>query len=246
MLLFQLLQQNFNRVKRCIMVLISYGTYINSCFEWESKKRSLISFLVWNRRACSRTQINPWWCCLCWVTSIRLNNQTQTIMKHKSSQPEPDLDPVPHNSSLYPQHWVELWIKVTCMKKKVSTQRQAWEWIIKKTKNIFQWKKTKRQQFSSWFSVFLFCLQLFVVTVWNFELYMLPLALLLLLVWNFVFSSGRETAEMVRKVWKSLSVFGACEKWKSLPAPLLLLQTMEAMFEWEDEDEDKEDKVVPP
>uniref|UniRef100_A0A8C2WDJ9 Multiple C2 and transmembrane domain containing 1 n=1 Tax=Cyclopterus lumpus TaxID=8103 RepID=A0A8C2WDJ9_CYCLU len=49
----QLLQQNFNRVKRCIMVLISYGAYINSCFEWESTQRSIISFVlfvvvVWN------------------------------------------------------------------------------------------------------------------------------------------------------------------------------------------------------
>nr|XP_046231059.1 multiple C2 and transmembrane domain-containing protein 1 isoform X2 [Scatophagus argus] len=96
----QLLQQNFNRVKRCIMVLISYGTYINSCFEWESTQRSLISFV------------------------------------------------------------------------------------------------------------------LFVVAVWNFELYMLPLALLLLLVWNFFFCSSRETADV----------------------------SMEAMFEWEDEEEDKEDK----
>uniref|UniRef100_UPI003AAFB485 multiple C2 and transmembrane domain-containing protein 1 isoform X2 n=1 Tax=Centroberyx gerrardi TaxID=166262 RepID=UPI003AAFB485 len=48
-----LLQQNFNRVKRCIMVLINYGTYINSCFEWESAQRSIISFVlfvavVWN------------------------------------------------------------------------------------------------------------------------------------------------------------------------------------------------------
>uniref|UniRef100_UPI003AABB246 multiple C2 and transmembrane domain-containing protein 1 isoform X5 n=1 Tax=Centroberyx gerrardi TaxID=166262 RepID=UPI003AABB246 len=41
-----LLQQNFNRVKRCIMVLINYGTYINSCFEWESAQRSIISFVV--------------------------------------------------------------------------------------------------------------------------------------------------------------------------------------------------------
>ncbi|XP_070781252.1 multiple C2 and transmembrane domain-containing protein 1 isoform X8 [Enoplosus armatus] len=100
----QLLQQNFNRVKRCIMVLISYGTYINSCFEWESAQRSIISFV------------------------------------------------------------------------------------------------------------------LFVVVVWNFELYMLPLALLLLLVWNYLFSSSRETADTVRK------------------------QSMEAMFEWEDDEEDKEDK----
>ncbi|XP_037608948.1 multiple C2 and transmembrane domain-containing protein 1 isoform X2 [Sebastes umbrosus] len=96
----QLLQQNFNRVKRCIMVLISYGTYINSCFEWESAQRSIVSFL------------------------------------------------------------------------------------------------------------------LFVVVVWNFELYMLPLALLLLLVWNYFFSCSRETADM----------------------------SVEAMFEWEDEEEDKEDK----
>uniref|UniRef100_A0AAQ5ZQ69 Multiple C2 and transmembrane domain-containing protein 1 n=1 Tax=Amphiprion ocellaris TaxID=80972 RepID=A0AAQ5ZQ69_AMPOC len=95
----QLLQQNFNRVKRCIMVLISYGTYINSCFEWESAQRSIISFL-------------------------------------------------------------------------------------------------------------------FVVVVWNFELYMLPLGLLLLLVWNYFFSSSRDMTDM----------------------------SMEAMFEWEDEDEDKEDK----
>ncbi|XP_061590043.1 multiple C2 and transmembrane domain-containing protein 1 isoform X2 [Cololabis saira] len=96
----QLLQQNFNRVKRCIMVLISYGTYINSCFEWESPQRSVISFV------------------------------------------------------------------------------------------------------------------LFVVAVWNFELYMLPLALLLLLVWNYVFSCSRETADV----------------------------SMEAVFEWEDEEDDKEDK----
>lgn len=44
---FQLLQQNFNRVKRCIMVLLSWGTFINSCFEWESAQRSLVSFVVW-------------------------------------------------------------------------------------------------------------------------------------------------------------------------------------------------------
>ncbi|KAM9306516.1 multiple C2 and transmembrane domain-containing protein 1 isoform 7-T8 [Pholidichthys leucotaenia] len=96
----QLLQQNFNRAKRCIMVLISFGTFINSCFEWESAQRSIISFV------------------------------------------------------------------------------------------------------------------LFVVVVWNFELYMLPLALLLLLVWNYFFCSSREAAEV----------------------------SMDATFEWEDEDEEKEDK----
>ncbi|XP_034752909.1 multiple C2 and transmembrane domain-containing protein 1-like [Etheostoma cragini] len=99
----QLLQQNFNRVKRCIMVLISYGTYINSCFEWESAQRSIFSFVV------------------------------------------------------------------------------------------------------------------FVVVVWNFELYMLPLALLLLLVWNYFFSSSRGTAD-----------------------------SAEAVFDWEDEEEDKEDKESEP
>ncbi|KAK5620706.1 Multiple C2 and transmembrane domain-containing protein 1 [Crenichthys baileyi] len=96
----QLLQQNFNRVKRCIMVLFSYGTYINSCFEWESSQRSITAFI------------------------------------------------------------------------------------------------------------------LFVVVVWNFELYMLPLGLVLLLVWNYFFSSSREVAET----------------------------SMEAMFEWEVEEEDKEEK----
>ncbi|XP_028273900.1 multiple C2 and transmembrane domain-containing protein 1 isoform X5 [Parambassis ranga] len=100
----QLLQQNFNRVKRCIMVLISYGTYINSCFEWESTQRSIVSFV------------------------------------------------------------------------------------------------------------------LFVVVVWNFELYMLPLALLLLLVWNYFFCSSRDAADT----------------------------SMEAMFEWEDEEEDKDDKDSEP
>lgn len=96
----QLLQQNFNRVKRCIMALFSYGTYINSLFEWECAQRSLISFV------------------------------------------------------------------------------------------------------------------LFVVVVWNFELYMLPLALLLLLVWNYFFSTSRDTSDM----------------------------SVDAMFEWEDEEEDKDDK----
>ncbi|XP_063065903.1 multiple C2 and transmembrane domain-containing protein 1-like isoform X2 [Engraulis encrasicolus] len=41
----QLLQQNFSRVKRCIMFLINVGTYINSCFEWESPQRSILAFL---------------------------------------------------------------------------------------------------------------------------------------------------------------------------------------------------------
>ncbi|KAL6096423.1 mctp1 [Pungitius sinensis] len=100
----QLLQQNFNRVKRCIMVLISYGAFINSCFEWESAQRSIISFV------------------------------------------------------------------------------------------------------------------LFVVVVWNFEVYMLPMALLLLLVWNYVMSSIRGTTDT----------------------------SLDAMFEWEDEEEDREDKEAEP
>ncbi|XP_055009345.1 multiple C2 and transmembrane domain-containing protein 1 isoform X3 [Boleophthalmus pectinirostris] len=100
----QLLQQNFNRAKRCIMVLLSYGTYINSCFEWESAQRSLISFV------------------------------------------------------------------------------------------------------------------LFVVVVWNFELYMLPFALLLLLIWNYFFSMSRDSSDA----------------------------SVEAMFEWEDEEEDKDDKESEP
>ncbi|KAM8828954.1 multiple C2 and transmembrane domain-containing protein 1 isoform 2-T2 [Spinachia spinachia] len=100
----QLLQQNFNRVKRCIMVLISYGTFINSCFEWESAQRSIISFV------------------------------------------------------------------------------------------------------------------LFVVVVWNFEVYMLPMALLLLLVWNYV----------------SLSIRGTTDT------------SLDTMFEWEDEEEDREDKEAEP
>uniref|UniRef100_A0A669EHE5 Multiple C2 and transmembrane domain containing 1 n=1 Tax=Oreochromis niloticus TaxID=8128 RepID=A0A669EHE5_ORENI len=38
--------------------------------------------------------------------------------------------------------------------------------------------------------------RLFVVVVWNFELYMLPLALLLLLVWNYFFCSSRDGADV--------------------------------------------------
>ncbi|KAM9446173.1 multiple C2 and transmembrane domain-containing protein 1 isoform 3-T3 [Clarias gariepinus] len=49
----QLLLQNFNRVRRCIMFLINTGCYINSCFEWESPQRSICAFIlfilvVWN------------------------------------------------------------------------------------------------------------------------------------------------------------------------------------------------------
>ncbi|XP_034726850.1 multiple C2 and transmembrane domain-containing protein 1 isoform X4 [Etheostoma cragini] len=49
----QLLLQNFNRVRRCIMFLINTGCYINSCFEWDSPQRSICAFLlfvivVWN------------------------------------------------------------------------------------------------------------------------------------------------------------------------------------------------------
>ncbi|XP_067087316.1 LOW QUALITY PROTEIN: multiple C2 and transmembrane domain-containing protein 1 [Osmerus mordax] len=49
----QLLLQNFNRVRRCIMLFIRAGCYINSCFEWDSPQRSICAFLlfvlvVWN------------------------------------------------------------------------------------------------------------------------------------------------------------------------------------------------------
>ncbi|MGH0179751.1 UNVERIFIED_CONTAM: hypothetical protein FKN15_002509, partial [Acipenser sinensis] len=49
----QLLLRNFNRVKRCIVILINAGLYINSCLEWDSPQRSLAAFLlfllvVWN------------------------------------------------------------------------------------------------------------------------------------------------------------------------------------------------------
>ncbi|KAJ8380555.1 hypothetical protein SKAU_G00013330 [Synaphobranchus kaupii] len=49
----QLLLQNFNRMRRCVMFLINVGCYINSCLEWESPQRSICSFLlfivvVWN------------------------------------------------------------------------------------------------------------------------------------------------------------------------------------------------------
>uniref|UniRef100_A0A8C9XBJ0 Multiple C2 and transmembrane domain containing 1 n=1 Tax=Sander lucioperca TaxID=283035 RepID=A0A8C9XBJ0_SANLU len=49
----QMLLQNFNRVRRCIMFLINTGCYINSCFEWDSPQRSICAFVlfvivVWN------------------------------------------------------------------------------------------------------------------------------------------------------------------------------------------------------
>ncbi|XP_029916700.1 multiple C2 and transmembrane domain-containing protein 1 isoform X2 [Myripristis murdjan] len=49
----QLLLQNFNRVRRCIMFLINAGCFINSCFEWDSPQRSICAFVlfvivVWN------------------------------------------------------------------------------------------------------------------------------------------------------------------------------------------------------
>ncbi|CAM4538707.1 unnamed protein product [Leuciscus chuanchicus] len=49
----QMLLQNFNRMRRCIMFLLNAGCFINSCFEWESPQRSICAFLlfvvvVWN------------------------------------------------------------------------------------------------------------------------------------------------------------------------------------------------------
>ncbi|KAI4890423.1 hypothetical protein NFI96_010809 [Prochilodus magdalenae] len=46
----QLLLQNVNRVKRCIRFLINVGSFINSCFEWESRRRSFCAFLCLYRR----------------------------------------------------------------------------------------------------------------------------------------------------------------------------------------------------
>ncbi|XP_048383486.1 multiple C2 and transmembrane domain-containing protein 1-like isoform X3 [Stegostoma tigrinum] len=43
----ELLQKNYHRVRRCIMVLVNTGRYINSCFEWESPQRSLTAFLIY-------------------------------------------------------------------------------------------------------------------------------------------------------------------------------------------------------
>ncbi|KAK1792185.1 hypothetical protein P4O66_012137 [Electrophorus voltai] len=50
---YQLLLRNFNRVRRCFMVLFNAACYVNSCFEWESPQRSICAFLlfvvvVWN------------------------------------------------------------------------------------------------------------------------------------------------------------------------------------------------------
>lgn len=88
------------------MVLISYGTYINSCFEWESKKRSLISFLVRNslrvHTHTNKSLVVPF------LGSFPFIYQTQNITKHKSNQVEPDLHPVTQNSSLHPQLYIEL------------------------------------------------------------------------------------------------------------------------------------------
>ncbi|XP_069747663.1 multiple C2 and transmembrane domain-containing protein 1 isoform X3 [Narcine bancroftii] len=43
----EILQQNFYRVRRCIMLFVHTGRFINSCFEWESPQRSLTAFLVY-------------------------------------------------------------------------------------------------------------------------------------------------------------------------------------------------------
>ncbi|KAM9464857.1 multiple C2 and transmembrane domain-containing protein 1-like [Salvelinus alpinus] len=62
---------------------------------------------------------------------------------------------------------------------------------------------------------------LFVLVVWNFELYMIPLALLLPLAWNYILvASGKDTRQDV--------------------------QAMEDLLEDEDEDYDKDDKVPGP
>uniref|UniRef100_A0A4W3JC64 Multiple C2 and transmembrane domain containing 1 n=1 Tax=Callorhinchus milii TaxID=7868 RepID=A0A4W3JC64_CALMI len=49
----ELLQKHYYRVKRCLLVIINTGRFLNSCFDWESPQRSLTAFLiflvlVWN------------------------------------------------------------------------------------------------------------------------------------------------------------------------------------------------------
>ncbi|XP_067885811.1 multiple C2 and transmembrane domain-containing protein 1-like isoform X2 [Heterodontus francisci] len=43
----ELLQKNYYRVRRCIMVMVNTGRFITSCFEWESPQRSLTAFLIY-------------------------------------------------------------------------------------------------------------------------------------------------------------------------------------------------------
>ncbi|XP_078101650.1 multiple C2 and transmembrane domain-containing protein 1-like isoform X2 [Sander vitreus] len=48
------------------MVLISYGTYINSCFEWESAQRSIVSFVLFVAVVCNfELYMLPPLCCCC-------------------------------------------------------------------------------------------------------------------------------------------------------------------------------------
>ena len=81
------------------------------------------------------------------------------------------------------------------------------------------------------------------LVVWNFELYMLPLSLLMLLVWNYIFCL-RETTDTVSIVCVCVFVF-ICVCFCMLDhneRNLFYLQSMEAMFDWEEEEE--EEKVT--
>ena len=88
-------------------------------------------------------------------------------------------------------------------------------------------------------------IQVFVLVVWNFELYMLPLSLLMLLVWNYIFCL-RETTDTVSIVCVCVGGFVfICVCFCMLDhneRNLFYLQSMEAMFDWEEEEE--EEKVT--
>uniref|UniRef100_A0A8C1N5T1 Multiple C2 domains, transmembrane 1a n=1 Tax=Cyprinus carpio TaxID=7962 RepID=A0A8C1N5T1_CYPCA len=83
-------------------------------------------------------------------------------------------------------------------------------------KYIEEEPRVSKQQYSFLLFVHSFCslfLQLFVVVVWNFELYMLPLLLLMLLAWNyFLIASGKDTRQGDVPVSLSFSFFQDSER----------------------------------
>ncbi|TRY62488.1 hypothetical protein DNTS_026136 [Danionella cerebrum] len=161
----QLLLQNFNRVRRCIMFLINTGCFINSCFEWDSPQRSICAFLV-------------------------------KLLDDISKQPRKS-----HLVEVSLQCCTEMYIYAvlsdtdSCETEEYNSQTPAQRNITAlKYRNSHREEETECHD--SGMAVQMTELMLFVVVVWNFELYMFPLLLLMLLAWNFLLiASGKDTRQ---------------------------------------------------
>lgn len=209
------------------MVLISYGTYINSCFEWESAQRSIISFVVWHTHTDTQTS-DASYHFLSRRLAARLNwTSIWSAFTKDESLPLLLLWGASPSSNWHPLLFA-VWLDFSL------------EHVKEMRRHVRRTRSSRRPH--SWISFP-------AVRGGRVELRALHVAagsaaaagvelLLLLLQQGHIWHGEEKRKKLIHFLMNFIF-----QTVKRLLLPFFLLQSMEAMFEWEDDEEDKEDKV---